>query len=343
MIGRDPSSAAQREEVMKSGIWGALFGATAAIWSLPAAAQQAGEPSSVELVVPNSPGGAADTIARVIQRGLVEEKAVTAPSVVLNKPGGGGNVTLAYVEQKAGNGGVLAVTSITHQLNYIVGTSDYRYSDFTPIAMLVGDYVGFAVKADSPFKTAQDLVDALKKDPQSVSIAITGIGGLNHIPALQLARSLGIDGRKLKTPVFDSTGDSATALMGGHVDVVVGSAGNLAGHAESGQIRILAVSSPERLPGKLADIPTWKELGQDVIFSSWRGLWGPKDMTPEQIAFWDKAVAQATKSAEWKAELEKNVWTDNVMTAAETRAELDSLQKELVSLLTDLGLAKKTD
>jgi putative tricarboxylic transport membrane protein len=330
---------------MKSCLKGALLGVTAMICSLglQAMAQETGEPSSVELVVPNSPGGAADTIARVMQRSWSEGELVTAPSVVINKPGGGGNVTLAYVQQKVGNGGVLAVTSITHQLNYIVGTSDYKYSDFTPIAMLVGDYVGFAVKADSPYKTAQDLVDALKKDPQSVSIAITGIGGLNHIPALQLARSLGIDGRKLKTPVFDSTGDSSTALMGGHVDVVVGSAGNLAGHAESGQIRILAVSSPERLPGKLADIPTWKELGQDVIFSSWRGLWGPKDMTPAQIAFWDKTIAASSKAPEWQSELENNIWTDNIMTAAETRAELDSLQKELVSLLTELGLAKNTD
>ena len=314
-----------------------------AIAGLPPASADPTEPSSVELVVPNSPGGAADTIARVMQRNWTEGKLVSAPSVVINKPGGGGNVTLSYLEQKEGEGGVLAVTSITHQLNYIVGTSDYKYSDFTPIAMLVGDYVGFAVKADSRFETAQDLVDALKKDPQSASIAITGIGGLNHIPGLQLARAIGVDGRKLKTPVFDSTGDSATAMLGGHVDVVIGSAGNLAGHAESGLIRILAVTAPERLPGKLADVPTWSELGYDVVFSSWRGLWGPKGMTPDQIAFWDKTIAESGKAPSWQKELEANTWTDSIKSAAETRAELDALQKELVSLLTELGLAKRTD
>jgi putative tricarboxylic transport membrane protein len=331
---------------MRLGVKGVMLGMAAICLGLtaPAAiAQQAGEPDSVELVVPNSPGGAADTIARVMQRNWSEGKLVSAPSVVINKPGGGGNVTLSYLEQRPGNGGTLAVTSITHQLNYIVGTSDYKYSDFTPIAMLVGDYVGFAVKSDSAIKTGQDLVDALKADPQSVSIAITGIGGLNHIPALQLARAIGVDGKKLKTPVFDSTGDSATALMGGHVDVVIGSAGNLSGHAESGNIRILAVTSPERLGGKLADVPTWKELGHDVVFSSWRGLWGPKDMTPEQIAFWDNTIAESGKAPDWQKELENNTWTDAIMTAAETRAELDRLQKELVSLLTDLGLAKRTD
>lgn len=308
-----------------------------------AIAQQAGEPGAVELVVPNSPGGAADAIARVAQHIWSEEKLVSAPSVVLNKPGGGGNVTLAYLERNAGNGGMLAVTSITHQLNYIIGTSTYKYSDFTPIAMLVGDYVAFTVAANSPYKTAQDLVDALEKDPQSVSIAITGIGGLNHIPALQLARSIGINGKTLKTPVFNSSGDSATAMLGRHVDVALGSVGNMMGYVESGQARILAITAPERLPGKLADIPTWKELGRDVVFSAWRGLWGPKDMTPEQIAYWDSVMAGTAKSPIWQSELEKNTWTNKIMTAAETRKELDEVQADLVALLSDLGLARQTD
>lgn len=331
---------------MKIGLMTAVAGMGAIILGFSgtaALAQQAGEPTAVELVVPNSPGGAADAVARVMQRIWSEEGLVSAPTVVLNKPGGGGNVTLAYLDRKAGDGGTLAITSISHQLNYIVGTSEYKYSDFTPIALLVGDYVAFAVGMDSPYQTAQDLVDALKKDPQSVSIAITGIGGLNHIPALQLARALGVNGKALKTPVFDSSGESATAMMGGHVDVALGSVGNMVGYAESGQARILAITAPERLPGKLADIPTWTELGQDVVFSSWRGLWGPKDMTPEQIAFWDKTIAESGKSANWQRELENNTWTDQIMTAAETRQELDKLQGELVPMLVELGLAKKTD
>jgi putative tricarboxylic transport membrane protein len=327
---------------LRAAFVGAAAALTCSIGTQAVQAQDVKQPSRVELVVPNSPGGAADTIARVLQHSLVEGKLVTSPTVVLNKPGGGGDVTLSYLSQKAGRGGELAVVSATHQLNYIVGTSNYKYSQFTPIAMLVQDYVGFAVKADSPLKTAQDLVDALKKDPKSISIAITGFGGINHIPALQLAHAIGIDGKLLKTPVFDSTGDSSTALMGGHVDVVVGSAGNLADHASSGLIRILAVSSPERLPD-LPNIPTWKELGVDVVFGSWRGLWGPKDMKPEEIAFWDKTIAEATKSKEWQAQLKNNVWAADVLNAADTRKMLDDQEKELVMLLSNLGLAKKTD
>lgn len=304
----------------------------------PGQAQEAA-PSSIELVVPNSPGGSADTIARMLQQSLVQSGLTTAPSVVLNKPGGGGNVTLSYVDQHPGDNGVVAITSITHQLNYIVGTSEYTYTDFTPLAMLVDDSVGFAVQADSPLQTAQDLVDALRADPQSVSIAITAIGGLNHIPALQLARAIGIDGRALKTPVFDSSGDSTTALMGGHVDVVIGSAASLLGYAESGLIRILAVTSAERIEG-MNDVPTWTELGYDVVFNSWRGIWGPKDLTPEQIAFWDRVIAAAGETPEWQEQLANNAWGDGIKNAAETRAVLDDLQVELVALLTELGIAQ---
>src|SRR5262249_497542 len=140
---------------------------------------------------------------------------------------------------------------------------------------------------------------------------------LNHIPALQLARSIGINGKQLKTPVFSSTGDSTTALLGGHVDVVIGSAGNLMAHEKSGQIRILAVSAPDRLPGDMGKYPPWKEEGAEVVFSSWRGLWGPKDMTPAQIAYWDKALAVVVKDPVWQKSLNDNGWSDVVMNASQ--------------------------
>lgn len=328
--------------LLAAGIYAA--GALVLGFSAPSAlAEAAGQPKLVEMVIPNAPGGASDALARVLQRVWTEEGLVSAPITALNKPGGGGNLTLAYVEQKAGDHGRLAVTSITHQLNYIIGTSQYKYTDFTPIATLVGDYVAFAVRADSPYKTGQDLVDSLKANPQSVSFANTGIGGLNHIPPLQLARAIGIPGKSLNAPVFSSSGESATAMLGGHVDVAVGSVGNLAKFVESGQARILGVTSAERLPGTLSEFPTWKEQGYDVVFSSWRGFWGAPNLTPEQIAFWDHVISETKKSPIWAEELQKHNWSDEIRTSAETKAEFDRLQAELVDMLTELGLAQNTN
>lgn len=327
--------------ILAAGIYAA--GALVLSFSGTAALAQAGDPEMVELVVPNSPGGASDALARVLQRIWIEEELISAPVTVLNKPGGSGNITLAYLKQKAGDHGPLAVTSITHQLNYIIGTSEFKYADFTPIATLVGDYVAFAVRTDSPYKTGQDLVDAVKADPQSVSFAITGIGGLNHIPPLLLARAAGVPGKSLNTPVFSSSGESATAMLGGHVDVAVGSVGNLAKFTEAGQARILGITAPDRLPGDLSELPTWKEQGFDVVFSSWRGLWGAPDLTPEQTAFWDEIIAATQKSPIWAAELKKHNWSDEIRTAAETKKEFDRIQADLVPMLIELGLAKNAD
>jgi putative tricarboxylic transport membrane protein len=328
---------------MRLSVKAAGFALAAVLTSVSGAwAQDGTQPPRVEFVIPNSPGGANDTIARILQHSLVTQKLLTAPNVILNRPGGAGDVTLSYLQEKSSHPGEVAVVSVTQQLNYIVGTSEYKYTQFTPLAMLVEDYVGFAVKADSPLKTGQDIVDALKKDPKSLSFGITGFGGVNHIPALQLAHEIGIDGKQLKTPVFDSTGDTSTALMGGHIDVAIGSAGNLAEHAKSGLIRILAVSSPERLPG-LPDVPTWKEQGINVVIGSWRGLWGPKNMKPDEIAYWDGVIAKATRSDEWQQQLKNNMWGDAVKNAADTQKQLDDDEKTLVTLLSGLGLAKKSD
>src|SRR5688572_3228307 len=170
--------------------------------------------SQVEIVVPNAPGGGNDAVGRLMQRIWQERKLVASPAVVVNKPGGGGNVTLNYLAQKPGDPHVMAVVSITQQLNYIVGTSPHRHRDFTPLAVMIGDFIGFAVRADSPITSGKDLMDRLRKDPASVSAGVTALGGNNHIAYVMAARSAGIDTRRLKTPVFQSSGESVTALLG---------------------------------------------------------------------------------------------------------------------------------
>ena len=121
---------------------------------------------------------------------------------------------------------------------------------------MIGDFIGFAVRADSPITSGKDLLERLKKDPSSVAAGITALGGNNHIALVLAARSAGVDTRKLKTPVFQSSGDSVTALLGGHIDLHIGSVGPLAKQLEAGKVRLLAVTSDQRLPGPLATIPT---------------------------------------------------------------------------------------
>jgi putative tricarboxylic transport membrane protein len=207
--------------------------------------------------------------------------------------------------------------------------------------MLFNEYVAFAVGADSPLKTGRDMIERLKADPSSLNFAIgTARGGTNHSAVALVAKAAGVDVRKLKTVVFQSNSQAATAAMGGHVDVapISGSAAVVA--AKSGKLRIIGVTSPRRLSGDLADVPTWKEQGADVDFSNSRYMLGPRGMTPAQIAYWDRAFASLAQSGPWKKDLEDNNWSSNMLSSAQTERYLARLYDELKVVLTEAGLVK---
>jgi len=321
----------------------ALACAVIALAAAPLEAADWKPTGQIELVVPNSPGGGNDAVGRLLQKLLQDRRLIPTAAIVSNKPAGGGSATLSYLGQKANDPHIIAVVSITQQLNYITGTQAQRYRDFTPLATMIGDFIGFAVRADSPITSGKDLLERLKKDPSSVAAGITALGGNNHIALVLAARSAGVDTRKLKTPVFQSSGDSVTALLGGHIDLHIGSVGPLAKQLEAGKVRLLAVTSDQRLPGPLAAVPTWKEQGIAGTFNTWRGLWGPKGMTAEQVAFWDDALERISKDPQWKESLAANQWESDYRNSRDTLKYLDVLHGELRDVLKDLGLAKKLD
>ena len=297
----------------------------------------------VEIVIPNSPGGGNDAVGRLLQKLLQERRLVTTPSVVVNKPAGGGSATLAYLGQKPNDAHFIAVVSITQQLNYITGTQAQRHRDFTPLATMIGDFIGFAVRADSTITLGKDLLERLKKDPSSLSAGITALGGNNHIAYVLAARSGGVDTRRLKTPVFQSSGDSLTALLGGHIELHIGSTSQIAKQLEAGKVRILAITSDQRLPGPLASIPTWKEQGIAGTFNTWRGIWGPKGLTAEQIAFWDDVLERISRDPLWKENLAANLWESDYRNSRDTLRYLDATHTEMRDVLKEVGLAKKLD
>ena len=315
----------------------------AAVHAAPLAAADWKPANQIEIVIPNSPGGGNDAVGRLLQKLLQDRRLIPTAAIVVNKPAGGGSATLSYLAQKTSDPHFMAVVSITQQLNYITGTQVQRYRDFTPLATMIGDFIGFAVRADSPITSGKDLIERLKKDPSALSAGITAIGGNNHIAYVLAARSAGIDTRKLKAPVFQSSGDSVTALLGGHIDLHIGSVGPLAKQLEAGKVRILAVTSEQRLAGPLASIPTWKEQGIAGTFNTWRGLWGTKAMSAEQVAFWDDVLERISRDAQWKENLAANLWESDYRNSRDTLRYLDALHVELRDVLKELGLARKLD
>ena len=156
-----------------------------------AGAQSAWKPErNIEIVVGSSAGTGTDRTARLMQKIWQEQKAVPAPVTVVNKPGGGGAVSWAYLGPKAGDGHYLLVTSYNLVTNHITGRSTVNYTDFTAVSLLISEYIGYAVRADSPYKTLGELARALRDDPGAVPIGTSSsAGGANHIAIGLLARA----------------------------------------------------------------------------------------------------------------------------------------------------------
>jgi putative tricarboxylic transport membrane protein len=309
--------------------------------ALPAVAQWKPQ-KNVEIVAMSGPGGANDVIARAVQRYLQQMKLVQVPITVANRPGAGGVLAWNYLNQHAGDGAYLSISPINLLTEHIAGASPITYSDVTPIAQLFTEYVAFTVKFDAGYRSGRDLVQRLKGDPGAASFAVAAaLGGANHIAAALTMKAAGIDIRRLKFVVFTSGPQSLTAAMGGHVDVAVTPISGIVSYVQSGQIRALAVSSPARQGGAMAGVPTWKEQGVDAVFSSFRGVIGPKGMTREQVAYWEDALRRIVQSEEWKRELDRNYWADAFLGAEETGRDLKVQYEQYRPVMSELGLAKQ--
>lgn len=312
-----------------------------ALFTGSAAAQTAWKPEKpVELIAINAPGGGSDRILRIMAKIMQERRQLEVPVNVVNKPGGGGSVAYAYLNQHASDAHYIILASKSVLTNHISGRGP-SYTDFTPIAFLFGEYISVTVKPDSPLKSGRDLIERMKKDPTALSFGIaTSLGNPNHQGIANALKAAGVDIRKLRTVIFPSGGAATTAMLGGHVDVVPISAAFAASMARQGQVRLLAVTSPTRLSGVLAEVPTWREQGYDAVVSSWRAIFGPKGATPAQVVYWEQAMQRFIETDEWKKELDNNFWRSEYMRGAETRKYLDQDNEQVKVFLTELGLAK---
>ena len=298
---------------------------------------------TVEFISSTAAGGNQDSTARVMQR-IWQENKLVPQSIVMNRPGGGGNIAYAFLKQHERDAHYVLMLAPTMFTNRITGSSTTHYTDFTPLGLLYNENIFISVKADSPIKSGRDIIERLRKDPAALSIAVASVLG-NHIHmgiAIPM-KIAGVDVRKLKVVAFKSSGDSLTALAGGHIDVAASTFGTILPHLQAGRVRVVAVSAAQRLTGALASVPTWKEQGVDTAFASWRGVVGARGLSETQIAYWDQVFAAAAATEEWRKEVEKNYWAVNYLPSRDVRKYWDQQYRELEDVLTELGLAKRVN
>lgn len=317
-----------------------LSALVAAVFLTGAFAAPAKYPSkTMDFIAPAGAGGGWDTTIRMVAKSLQDEKLVPVAMPVTNRPGGGGGVALAYIVGKSKADDIVVVYSPPLILNQVVGASPYGWKNLTPLARLITDYGAFYVGKGSKL-TLKDVMEKLKQDPTSLKIGGTsGAGSMDHIQFLMAAKAYGVkDIKKIPYIAFqDNSGPSQ--LMGGHIDVFSGGIGELRGLVDSGDLVPLAVTSPERIPA-VKNYPTCVEQGVNVVFTNWRGLFGPQNMPQYAVDFWRKALGDLSKSATWQKVMEQNAWAPAYLDQGEFKAFLDKNYKDFYDILSELGMAK---
>jgi len=307
----------------------------------PAAAQETWKPTrAVTLIAPNAPGGTSDRTAREMQRILQMNKLMDVAVVVVNRPGGSGTVALNQLVTHPGDGHVLMIGTGNMIGNHITGLSPHAHGDFTILALMMEDYYGVNVRTGHPVQSAREMLDRLRKTPDSLVLGTSSPTGANFTTLAVVLKRGGVDVKRLKVVNFAGGGQSTMALLGGHVDIVSTGLSNMAEYLRDGRMRTLAVSAPRRRPGIFSSVPTWKEVGVDVTVSTWRAVMAPKDLTPAQIAYWDGVFRKLVATEDWKKEVAENYWENTYLPAADARRRLDHEYNETKQILQELGIVK---
>ncbi|WP_436884356.1 tripartite tricarboxylate transporter substrate binding protein [Staphylococcus arlettae] len=260
----------------------------------------------------------------------------TVEIVAPASPGGGGEVGWQYLKSR--NPNTIAINSSLLLSNNELDLSDLSTESFTPIAIMATEWISLTASKQSNLQSGKQVMDKLKKDPESLTIGVApGLGNNDHLAFVQAAKASGVDVDKLDFLVYKSGGDLQTALLGGHVDVASTAVSEVKEQHQTGKLKMLAVTSDKPVKG-IEDVPTWKEQGLDIVFPHWRGVMGPKNMSPEQRQYWDKTMKKVVKSDNWQKIRRNNDWDNFYKNSEESELFLKEQRKKYKNLVEDSGL-----
>ncbi len=291
----------------------------------------------LRIVAPAAPGGGWDQTARVMQQVLQRAGIVTTP-VVENVAGAAGTIGLArFIGAERGNGDALLVSGLIMLGGVVTHDSPVTLADVTPIARLTGEYEVLTVPTASPFVTLADLVSAFKERPESISWGGGSAGGSDQILAGLIASAVGVDPLRVNYIAFSGGGEALSAVLGGQVSVGINGLAEFAAQIEANTVRVLAISSAERLPG-LA-VPTLREQGIDIEFENWRSIVAAPGITAAERARLDSAIAAMVASPEWREMLDRFRWLDRYLAGDAFAAFAAAEERRVRSVLSELGTA----
>lgn len=243
----------------------------------------------VELVVSAAAGGGTDAVARSFTEAARNHFA--QPIVVVNKPGAASSIGFTDVAQAKKDGYKMGVISVNLAILPALNLTKVVVEDYVFIARLNNDPSAITVSASAPWKTIEEFLAAARQAPEKMRVGNAGTGDAWHVAALALE---GKTGTRFTHIPYQGGNPAVLSLLGGHLDAVTVSPGEVAQHVAAGKLRLLAVMADQRMPGLFANVPTFKERGIDLTVGAWRGLVVPKG-TPDDVV--QKLRTMARKAA----------------------------------------------
>jgi tripartite-type tricarboxylate transporter receptor subunit TctC len=290
----------------------------------------------ITMVVPFPPGGVADITARPVAAAM--STFLKQPVVVENKAGAGGGVGMQHVARSKPDGYtiLLALSSISiiPEADKVLGRDPmYQLNQLVPIARFTADPTVLAVKADAPWKSAAELIEAAKKAPGTIPYGSSGNYGTMHVPMEMLNAAAGT--KMLHVP-FTGAGPAVTNLLGGQVQALSTGPSSIMGHYKAGKVRVLASWGESRHPA-LPDVPTLKELGYDAQFSQWTGLFVPAGTPEPVIAKLREAARAAIEDPMFKAALAKVETPVQYLDQPQFKSFWDADARKLAEVVKKIG------
>ena len=295
----------------------------------------------LHLLIPAGPGGGLDSTARAIGESLIKLK--TSYKVTYeNRTGGGGGKAMSYfVNSKKDFKNTLLVNSTPILIRSIQGVFKQSYQDLVPIAALISDPAVIAVREDSKYSDLNSIISELRKTNKKVLVGGGSVkGSLDHIALALLLTESKIPFNIARYIPYDGGGKALIGLLSSEVDVLVSGLGETINQHRSKSVRILGVSSVERI-NELPEVPTFKELEIDLVFSNWRGLFASSSTAKQDINRAKALIRELVSSPEWQNQLIRYGWEPFYLEGAQFESFLKTQEDVLRETLTDLGLVKR--
>jgi putative tricarboxylic transport membrane protein len=277
----------------------------------------------------SNPGGGGDLLGRQLTEAL---KAQSITAVLENKPGGSGAINMGYVAGRPADGHTVMIVTLSNLITPHLAGTPQNYTTFKPVARLQLEDEAILVHRDSPHQTIEALVEASKKG--GVKYAGSFIGNIDSFVAFSLANKAGF---QIDYVPFEGGGEITTALLGKQVDVAVTNPAEAMPQLQSGEFKMIALSTAERSPN-FRDVPTLKEKGYDIVMEQWRGTWVHKDTSDDLVTQLADILKKATQEPSFQKYTQEGLLRDAFLGPKEALAALEAQDKEISALVDQLGI-----